>query len=294
MATQTFVLGHVAIRELESRLKTADFRFNSLAYGHFSARGAGVVINAYRSGKVVVQGGEVEDAVARWLSDLGKPAKRASSEHLPTGALIGTDEAGKGDYFGPLVVAGVAVEEGREEELRALGVRDCKTLSDSKVNRLDAHIQHDFPFALVVQEPPEYNQTHQRVCNVNRMLAEAHAEVIATLRRRVPSLERVLVDRFATESLVENALRKRRVKATVFQAPRAEGHVAVAAASIVARATFLRSLAELGLIVDEELPKGGANAAVLRVGSRILRRDGMEGLAQVAKVHFKTTLSLEP
>ena len=127
MATQTFVLGHVAIRELESRLKTADFRFNSLAYGHFSARGAGVVINAYRSGKVVVQGGEVEDAVARWLSDLGKPAKRASSEHLPTGALIGTDEAGKGDYFGPLVVAGVAVEEGTGRGAARAG---CARLQD--------------------------------------------------------------------------------------------------------------------------------------------------------------------
>jgi len=292
MTTKTFALSEARIEELKTRLESEGYEFNSLPYGHFSARSPGVVINAYRSGKVVIQGTGTELASRRLSDLLGETVAAAAAKRLPGLPLIGTDEAGKGDYFGPLAVAGVAVERDQAWLLEDIGVRDCKKMSDEAVLRVGAEIRASLPHALVVLEPEEYNRIHRRVGNLNRMLADAHAEVIAALRRRCPGVDRVLVDRFGNESLVTGALEKRKVEAKVFQEVRAEENPVVAAASIVAREAFLRSLDDLYLLVGEDLPKGAADSRVLAVGRRILERDGREGLGRVAKLHFKTTSKL--
>jgi ribonuclease HIII len=292
MTTKTFVLAEARIEALRTRLEYEGYEFNSLQYGHFSARSPGVVVNAYRSGKVVFQGSGAELASRRLSDLLGETAAEAAAKRVPGLPLIGTDEAGKGDYFGSLAVGGVAVERDQAWLLEDIGVRDCKKMSDEAVLRVDVEIRESLPHALVVLEPEEYNRTHQRVGNVNRILADAHAKVIATLRRECPGIDRVLVDRFGSESLVSGALEKRRVKAKLFQKFRAEDSPVVAAASIVARAAFLRSLDDLYLFAGEDLPKGAADSKVLAVGRRILEREGRKGLGRVAKLHFKTTLKL--
>jgi ribonuclease HIII len=293
MGIATFVLSDAEIDELRSRLEIDGLEFRALQYGHFAARASGVVINAYRSGKVVVQGSGAESACERWLSGLGESASRAAARGLPSGPLIGSDEVGKGDYFGPLVVAAVAMEAGAEEVLPALGVRDSKSLSDFQVRVLDERIREVAPHATVILEPDEYNRAHHKVGNVNRILADAHADAIAELRGRLPTLRRVLVDRFAEESLLERALARRGVDAELIQKPRAEGHPAVAAASIVARAAFLRELERLSDDVATDLPKGASDPAILEAGRRVLAVAGKEGLARVAKLHFKTTRKLD-
>lgn len=293
MGTNTFELSSAEIRELEQRLQASGFAFTGLAYAHFSARISGAVINAYRSGKVVVQGRDSADAADRWLSGLGTGAARAAAAGLPGPPIIGSDEAGKGDYFGSLVVAGVAVGAAKDEAaLARLGVRDCKGMADSAVLFAAAAVRKAFPHAIAILEPPAYNSAHGRVANVNLILADLHAEVIADLRRQCPQVKRVLVDKFAAESLVKNALAKRSVETELHQAPRAEASPAVAAASVLARAEFLIGLEKLGSEAGETLPKGGANPKIYQVGSRILALEGRDGLARVAKVHFKTTEKL--
>ncbi|MBN2490428.1 MAG: ribonuclease HIII [Planctomycetes bacterium] len=292
----TFVLNAAEIAELRSRLESGGFDFRALQYGHFAARGPGVVVNAYRSGKVVVQGAAARAACERWFEGLGETATRAAARGLPHGPLIGSDEAGKGDYFGPLVVAAAGMDAEAEQALRALGVRDGKTLSDFQVRAADARIREVVPCACVVLEPEEYNRLHGQVGNVNRILAEAHADAIAELSRQLPQLRRVLVDRFAEESLVARALQRRGLELELIQKPRAEGHPAVAAASIVARAAFLHTLARLSDDVATDLPKGGSNPRILEAARRVAAIVGREGLARVAKLHFRTThkLGLDP
>ncbi len=293
MAVETTALEPLQVEELKRRLQEANFEFEPLQHAHFRARGPQVVVSAYRSGKVVIQGAGITGFQDRYLGDLGLPSgKEAPGSGLPEGPLIGTDEAGKGDYFGPLAVAGVALEAGREEPLRHIGVRDCKNMSDQSVLRVDLAIRECFPHALVILEPEEYNRLHETKGNLNEILAEAHADVIADLRRRIPALNRVLVDRFARESLILDALASRKVEADVIQRTRAEGNITVAAASIVARAAFLRSLDRLSETMCVDLPKGGSRPAIIEAGRSILEIHGRDGLTRAAKVHFKTTEKL--
>lgn len=293
MGTRTFEMSRDEIRELEQRLQAGGFEFSGLAYAHFSARIPGVIINAYRSGKVVVQGRESGDAGERWLGGLGTGAARAAAAGLPGPPLIGTDETGKGDYFGPLVAAGVAVRDADDEAVLArLEVRDCKGMADSAVLFASAAIRKVLPHAIAMLLPPAYNRAHARVPNVNNLLADLHAEVIADLRRQCPKVDRVLVDKFASDAVMKKALADHDVEVKLHQAPRAEASPAVAAASVLARAEFLIGLEKLGTEAGETLPKGGANPTIYEVGGRILSLEGREGLMRVAKVHFKTTEKL--
>jgi len=126
--TTTLKLTPAEIRDLERRLRDARFEFRDLQYAHFQARGAGVVVNAYQSGKVVVQG----KGAAAFLESFGFEAPAVAPLTEPAG---GSDESGKGDYFGPLVVAAVVVAPGQERDLEQAGVRDCKQMSDTAILR---------------------------------------------------------------------------------------------------------------------------------------------------------------
>ena len=110
-------------------------------------------------------------------------------ERLAPAGTIGTDESGKGDYFGPLVVAGVYVPDGGREVLAALGVRDSKTLSDGQVERLARAVREAYPTAVVAIGPERYNALYAKVGNLNRLLAWAHARSSASrsVARRSPT-----------------------------------------------------------------------------------------------------------
>ena len=203
---------------------------------------------------------------------------------------IGIDESGKGDYFGPLVIAGVYVAHEQEEQLRAAGVRDSKTLSDKKATALAEQIRALCPSTIVVIGPERYNSLHASFKNLNRLLAWGHARAIENLLEKV-SCDRVVADQFGDERFLKSALMAKGRAITLIQKPRAEEEVAVAAASIVARAEFLRRLQELSARYGVPLPKG-ASDAVITVGKEFVRQHGAEALGQVAKLHFRTTASV--
>lgn len=205
---------------------------------------------------------------------------------------IGTDESGKGDYFGPLVVAGVYVADGvTEERLRRLGARDSKKLSDRRVIAVAAGVKENAPAAVVAIGPARYNELYARMGNLNLILAWAHARVLENLAAEIPAATRAVTDKFGDESYVANALMKRGRKLALAQLHHAEDDVAVAAAACVARAEFLRRLERLGREVGVRLPKGAA-AAVEEAAREIIRTRGAGALRAVAKVHFKTTSRL--
>lgn len=290
----------------------------------FAASGDGLTVTLYRTGKLLVQGKTAAAFAAGSLAGLARgaadaavdppssgppetpaPGKRPAAKKakkakkkaavasggLPetpvADGLVGTDEAGKGDYFGPLCVAGVVLDAEGEDRLRSMGVRDGKTLADPTVLSLDGIIRAEYPFAVVALDPEEYNARYAAIRNLNTLLASLHGEVIEALAARTGS-RRVLTDQFADAGVMLRELKGRGLSLEFRQRPRAEAETAVAAASIVARAEFLRHLDALGAAGGRRLPKG-ASSEVDAAAREIFRRGGREALARVAKMHFKTT-----
>jgi ribonuclease HIII len=201
-------------------------------------------------------------------------------------ARIGTDESGKGDYFGSLVVAAVFVDHATEAALDDLCVRDSKRVSDGVASRLAAEIRRLCPYEVVRISPPKYNELHAQMGNVNRLLAWAHARAIENLlNRQVCRL--IISDQFGDEAYLRSALMAKGKQVELVQMPRAEADLAVAAASILARAVFLDSLKRLSDETGIRLPKGAAH--VIEAAKEVVAQGGRNLLGQVAKLHFKTT-----
>jgi ribonuclease HIII len=221
-----------------------------------------------------------------------KAAKSAGSTIepvLPAAACwVGSDESGKGDYFGPLVVAAVALTSENWRVLVELGVQDSKNLSDARALALSAAIRDAFPNEVVAIMPKRYNELWAKFGNVNRLLAWAHARAIENVIERVPDATAAVADQFGDESLIRNALFEQGRGVQLVQMPRAERDPAVAAASILARAAFLRRLDQLGREVGVRLPKG-ASPAVEATARALVASRGPGVLDGVAKKHFKTT-----
>jgi len=270
---------------LEARLAGEAFEFRSVPHARFSVKGAGAVATLYNSGKFVVQGADPEAFLARFTqldilrSDAPQPDAVAALDQ-PT---VGSDETGKGDYFGPLVVAAVRLEPAQARELEAARVIDSKQLSDTRALQLGAALRQSVDFALERLDPEAYNAEHARHGNLNPLLAQLHARAIERLAQ--PG-DRVVVDQFGHESLVREALS--RADLTLVQAHRAERNVAVAAASILARQEFLVCLRELSAEFELELRKG-AGEPVDQAAAHFVRQHGRDALGRVAKLHFKNT-----
>ncbi|MCP4583417.1 MAG: ribonuclease HIII [candidate division Zixibacteria bacterium] len=208
-------------------------------------------------------------------------------EDLIATGLIGTDEAGKGDYFGPLVVAACYLNDKIHAELTGIGVRDSKKIANGRVKKLAASIKNLCPFNLIVIGPDKYNQLYAKMKNLNRLLAWAHAKAIENLLQKV-DCDNVLTDQFGKEQLVLNALQEKGQKIKLIQRHKAEINPAVAAASIIARAEFLFRLESLSKTHGVDL-HAGAGAPTDQAIVRFVQKHGQDKLNQVAKTHFKNT-----
>ena len=204
-----------------------------------------------------------------------------------TTAHIGSDEAGKGDYFGALVVAAVYADEVALERLPQAGVRDAKKVADSTLWRLEKAVKQICPAFEVVRIMPErYNTLHAEMKNLNRLLAWAHARAIENVLEKV-ECGLAVTDQFGDEHYLEERLMARGRRIRLIQQVRAESDPAVAAASVLARADFLRSIERVSATAGLDLPRGATH--VLPAARQVVQKGGESLLRQVAKVHFKTT-----
>jgi ribonuclease HIII len=253
-------------------------------------------LNVYQTGKISAGGkaSGLRDLLERWRASqtgggntLASKASTGARPVLDGTPRLGIDEAGKGDYFGPLVVAGVRVLHAETaRELQQIGVRDSKEIRASGIRRISARILEAVGRnnVHVISLPPrEYESLRGAAGNVNRLLGELDAEIMGELAREV---EVVVVDQFAgsTRSYLEPFVPEG-VRLEV--RPRAEDDAAVAAASIVARERQLEEIDHLSEQVGFGLPLGATH--VVEAGRRVVRDLGEEGLAEVAKIHFATT-----
>jgi len=210
--------------------------------------------------------------------------------------IIGSDESGKGDYFGPLVASAVFVDPIMAQELQSHGVRDCKDLSDIKVIELAKLIPAivEGKYSVIEIAPEKYNELYQRFRsenkNLNVLLAWGHAKAIEEVLMKVDCTQ-ALADQFADERFIQSKLQERGKKIRLHQMPKAERNIAVAAASILARDRFLTKLAKLSELFGIPLLKG-ASIDTINVAKSFVRVHGKDMLYKVAKVHFKTTDSV--
>lgn len=199
---------------------------------------------------------------------------------------IGIDEAGKGDYFGYLVVAGVILDDEKKKKLEEMGVKDSKRLSDSAVTRLATSIRHVCKYDIVRISPEKYNTLYKKFKSLNKLLAWGHARVIENLLEK-NEIDFIITDKFGDEKFLKNALFERGKKMKIHQRIRAESDMAVAAASVLARSEFLKTLKSLSMDVGYSLPKGATH--VEEAGKEIVKKYDEKILDFVAKRHFKTT-----
>ncbi len=276
--------------KLKNDLLDQGFTLSDAPYAVFSAKKQGISCNLYLSGKLTVQGKGKEEFIAYYLEP--EILHNLSYTHPEVGmdmsARIGLDEAGKGDFFGPLCIAGFYAKEGEVEALLKLGVRDSKKMTDGAVLALSAKLKAAFPYRVLRLMPETYNRLYSN--NLNRMLAWGHTTVLEELAGKT-ECNKAILDQFADEKLVLSFLAQKKLTIHLTQRHRGEEDPVVAAASILARAAFLEGLAELSERYQVELPKG-ASSLVIKAGKKILAKQGPDLLPLLCKTHFKTAQEL--
>lgn len=244
--------------------------------------------------KVVVQGDQSSNFYKSVYDKINPNLFPAEADKIVEPEIyIGTDESGKGDYFGPLVVAGVLVNKISSDYLKLFGVKDSKELSENAVRRLSNDIKkcEGVKFNVITIAPKKYNELHARIGNVNRILGWAHAKVIENLLDK-NSVNEAVSDKFGDEKYIYTSLQEKGKNIKLLQLTKAERFTAVAAASILARDRFnfwfKHEKAKLGF----ELPKGASDNTEA-AAKMLISKIGKNSLKDFVKLHFKNTQKLE-
>ncbi len=275
----------------------------------FAAKTPDCSITAYKSGKVLFQGKGSDKEASKWGDKNGKsPLKTkqtarkkhayAPPEGLFTSSHIGSDEAGTGDFFGPITVAAVYVTAEQIPLLKELGVKDSKNLTDEKISAIaKALIAQSIPYSLVVLRNEKYNRLQAKGWSQGKMKTMLHHHALEKVSKKIAP-ERpsgILIDQFSEPGVYINHLKSERfvLQDNVYFMTKAESHsIAVAAGSILARASFVNEMNKLSKKMGIELPKG-ASQKVDQTAARIIQRHGKQALGEIAKLHFANTKKAE-
>lgn len=276
---------------LETELRSGNFEYKTIPYARFSARGEGVNCTLYESGKCVVQGKGLDQFVAHYFPGHELPSAEASAPSAATlefdRIVVGSDESGKGDYFGPLVTAAVAFGPKDLPILEEARFADSKVMTHKAIRSCAAIIREKLPHEIVVVGPSKYNQLYAKFGNLNKLLAWCHGTALNGVLERVEA-DTIVVDKFCDEKVLRRGFKPLVQGKELILRTRAESNPAVAAASVLASDAFTRALERLGREVDLNLPKGAGRQVDL-AGKRLVSVKGRDILEQVAKVHFRNT-----
>lgn len=274
--------------EIKKALELKGAVFDVVQYSVWRAKTSSFQVVYYTSGKILIQGKEIDDFVS-FVS--GKSAGELSTEKneefvMTAQTYIGTDESGKGDFFGPLVIAGVQVNQENKQKFIDLGIKDSKKLDDKKILQFANIINANAVHSVVVITPVKYNELYNRFKNLNKLLAWGHARAIENILEKSPC-ESALADKFGDESLIKNALMQKGRNIVLYQTVRAEADIAVACASVLARAEFVKRMEEAENKFEMKLSKG-ASDKVVQQAKEFVNKYSFQRLNEIAKMHFKT------
>ena len=289
------------VAKLRTLLEELGFEFAPKEWTIFFAQKNRLSVAVYEKGpKVLVQGRDVEEFVQFELEPkiLGEAKLGYEEVHSPEmfEPHFGIDESGKGDFFGPLVIAGVYVDRVIARELLDAGVVDSKRIgSDARIRALAQTIRDNANGLVetVLIGPQRYNELYEKFGNLNKLLGWGHARVIENLLAKKPDCPRSLSDQFADARVVEQSLLRHGRKMDIDQRTKAESDIAVAAASILAREAFINWLERRGKELGLRLRRG-VSVNVKETAKKIVERSGPEALREVAKVHFRTAHEVAP
>jgi len=244
-----------------------------------------------KGNKIVLQGNK-DLRLFNKVSDIifgEKLINEVKPESEPGYPYIGTDESGKGDYFGPLVIVGVYITSETGKYLRSLGVRDSKELNDSQIKNLANEIKNrsDILFDVVLISPEKYNQLYDKMGNLNKLMGWAHARVIENLLNKCDAGE-VISDKFGNEKLIIEALQQKGREIILKQITKAEKFTAVAAASIIAREAVIDWFQNQSRKFKIIIPKGSSEEVEISA-KKIVEGYGEKTLIKLVKLHFKTS-----
>jgi ribonuclease HIII len=265
-------------------------------------------VDLFPSGKIVIQGkpGTLRDTLLVWrdqhnpLFSQAQESSQLLTEIIPfpqaqhsirtfTGlARIGLDEAGKGDYFGPLVIGAVYLDAQSEGKLTAFRVRDSKLLSDTHILQIAEEIKELCSHEVVTISAKRYNELYNEIHNVNNLLAKGHAFALEKLLEKVPC-QLAIADQFGDASYLRDALLEKSRTITLEQRTHGEEDIAVAAASILARAEFVQQMERISSRLGITLPKGASDPNIITIGREIVKKYGKDTLEKAAKLHFRTS-----
>jgi ribonuclease HIII len=286
--------------KLRDILTERGWKFEPKEYTLFAARKDKVTVAVYEKGpKVLVQGKGLGEFVTFVLEPEVLGVAELGYEEVNNPQMFaphfGIDESGKGDFFGPLVIAGVYTDREITHSLMAAGVQDSKAItSDARIRAL-AEVIRDTPgiaWEVVSMGPERYNGLYPKFKSLNRLLAWGHSRVIESLLEQRPNCPRALSDQFAEEQVLQKALgpRAKESHMVLEQRTKGESDVAVAAASILARERFINWMREASQKLGITLPRGATS--VKAVAAEVLKARGNDFLGKVAKLHFRTAFEV--
>jgi ribonuclease HIII len=300
-------LGNVVLkRNLNEMMKMKNYYSANLLEkippgGLFAAKTSSCMITAYKSGKVLFQGNAVEEEAKKWgETSIQKPTftqKKPTSGHLPQNisslSFIGSDEVGTGDFFGPITVVAAYVKKEDIPLLKELGVRDSKDLNDQKISEIAKLIKDIIPHSLLTLHNEKYNQLQQSGMSQGKLKALLHNQAISHVLNKIAPIkpEGILIDQFVQSSTYYQHLKGQKtiVKENVYFSTKAEGvHIAVAAASILARHAFVQYFEKLSEAAGFTIPKG-AGAKVDLAAAKLIIAKGRDVLPKFVKLHFANT-----
>jgi ribonuclease HIII len=301
MTSYTHPLTTEQATKLSALLKSLGFEFAERPYTLFFAQKKKLSVAVYEKGpKILLQGKGIEEFVQFELEPKILEEAKLGYEEVHSPEMFephfGIDESGKGDFFGPLVIAGVYVDREVARTFLDAGIQDSKRIGSDKRIRDLAKIIRSTPGAIgdaVTVGPERYNDLYEKFGNLNSLLGWGHARVIENLLARKPDCPRALSDKFADASVIEKALLKHGQKIRLEQRTKAESDLAVAAASILAREAFIDWLESRGKALGVKLGRG-VSAEVKDVAKKVAENGGPEALRKVAKLHFRTAHEVAP
>ncbi|SDM96708.1 ribonuclease HIII [Sediminibacillus halophilus] len=275
----------------------------------FAAKTSDCSITAYNSGKVLFQGKGSDKEAGKWgIVNKDNPSKTKQTtrkihsysppQKLFTSSHIGSDEAGTGDFFGPITVAAAYVTADQIPFLKQLGVRDSKNLTDEKIETIaKALLAHSIPYSLVVLRNEKYNHLQKKGWSQGKMKTMLHHHALEKLSNKIAPErpEGILIDQFSDPGVYINHLKSERsvLQENVYFMTKAESYsIAVAAGSILARASFVNEMNKLSKKMGIELPKG-ASQKVDQTAAGIIQKHGKQALGEIAKLHFANTKKAE-
>ena len=265
-------------------------RDKKIPYAIFQAQEEDTVITLYESGKAMFQGISADVDASMWAMLQDKKEETNNEEDLYHITSIGSDEVGTGDYFGPVVVCAAYVNIEDIKFLEELKVKDSKQTTDDYIRKIAPTIAKKIDYELLVLSNKEYNEKYKEIKNINKIKAIMHNKVVYTLHQRHSDCNKIIIDEFAKENSYFNYLKEvTNVERNLIFTPKAENkNMAVGAAAILARFTFLEIMDKLSDKYHEPLLKG-ASSEVDKQAERLIEKYGKEVLEDIAKLHFINT-----